>query len=315
MKHGLGLRYFGGGKRRQSVVPPLFYKLFLRAFALLGVVSVGIAATPAQAAPVVGIDGATCVPGTYSGFNINCTNLTYYNYGAYYGGLAILPQISNNGTRVDGVVDDSRYAFTTGTSGYGKASADLATGQLKVTANSIEGTSNMVTAVRTWFGDGIHLTGPTDADGTADGFYTIDMSLSVHGNRATDFTNAQSFVLSSYADLSVGYAGMLTACENGPLFPNLSAGNADAIDTVLHVSCTVPADFNFSATLASGHINDGFFDFGSTANLSLQLPTGVSYASDSGVLLTQPVPLPAAGCLFGSGLMGLVGVARRKKTA
>jgi hypothetical protein len=229
--------------------------------------------------------------------------------------LAIIPQTSNNGTRIDGEVDDGRYVFTTGTSGYGKASADLATGQLKVLANSIEGTSRMVTAVRTAFGDGIHLSGSTDADGIADGLYTIGMDLSVHGNRATDFTNLGSFILFGGTSLDMQYNS--TSCADDRAFPNLSGGNGDIIDTVLHVSCTVPADFSFRAVLTSGYISDGFFVFGSTANLSLELPAGVSYTSDSGVLLTQsvtqPVPLPATAWLMGLGLPWLIGVARRRR--
>jgi len=82
---------------------------------------------------------------------------------------------------------------------------------------------------------------------------------------------------------------------------------------------------SFSASLAAyvlatssggmGLINglySGQFDASNTAVLSIDLPEGFTYTSGSGVLLTSPVPVPAAVWLFGSSLLGLLGVARRK---
>jgi hypothetical protein len=48
--------------------------------------------------------------------------------------------------------------------------------------------------------------------------------------------------------------------------------------------------------------------------LTFQLPSGVTFTSASGSTYVSAVPLPAAGWLFGSGLVGLIGVAWRKKT-
>ncbi len=52
-----------------------------------------------------------------------------------------------------------------------------------------------------------------------------------------------------------------------------------------------------------------------TDPITITLPSGVTFTSASGQFLTAPaaVPIPAAGWLFGSGLLGLIGVARRKK--
>ena len=62
-------------------------------------------------------------------------------------------------------------------------------------------------------------------------------------------------------------------------------------------------------------LNCGFnvaCDFGNTAKLNFLLPEGVSFESQSQQLLTS-VPVPAAVWLFGSGLLGLVGLGRQRK--
>lgn len=56
---------------------------------------------------------------------------------------------------------------------------------------------------------------------------------------------------------------------------------------------------------------------GATCNyqdpFTITLPAGVTFTSAANQL--TPAPVPAAGWLFGSGLLGLIRVARRKKTA
>lgn len=60
-------------------------------------------------------------------------------------------------------------------------------------------------------------------------------------------------------------------------------------------------------------VKQAWTDFGNTAQLSLIVPEGVTWQSASGAFLVPaPVPVPAAAWLFGSGLLGLIGVARRK---
>lgn len=55
----------------------------------------------------------------------------------------------------------------------------------------------------------------------------------------------------------------------------------------------------------------GTSDFGATAAISFDLPAGTSITSDGGYTQTA-VPVPPAVWLFGSGLLGLIGVARRR---
>ncbi len=73
------------------------------------------------------------------------------------------------------------------------------------------------------------------------------------------------------------------------------------------VTATVDGSGNFSASWDADVIG-GPFD-GQTGHWNI---TGVAAAA---VGTTNPVPVPAAVWLFGSGLVGLVGVARRRKAA
>jgi len=97
---------------------------------------------------------------------------------------------------------------------------------------------------------------------------------------------------------------------------------ASAVDITLVATTTVSAidpTFFLSAdisTIAEAENSTTVVaaDFGNTATLSLDLPPGLSFTSASGVLLTAPIPVPPAIWLFGSGLIGLIGIARRKKS-
>ena len=56
-------------------------------------------------------------------------------------------------------------------------------------------------------------------------------------------------------------------------------------------------------------------DFSHSARfLSLETPEGVTWHSESGVFLSQPIPLPSTMLLLGSGLLGLVGLRRFRKS-
>ncbi|MDH3948640.1 MAG: VPLPA-CTERM sorting domain-containing protein [Gammaproteobacteria bacterium] len=75
----------------------------------------------------------------------------------------------------------------------------------------------------------------------------------------------------------------------------------------------VPTGFTSGGTLgaASGTwLNQSFATLGMTPGTYVW-----SWASDSITLQVSAVPVPAAVWLFGSGLLGLIGIARRKKAA
>ena len=63
---------------------------------------------------------------------------------------------------------------------------------------------------------------------------------------------------------------------------------------------------------ANGSFNIATADLYDPPTVSLiDLPSRVTYTSASGVFLTSPVPLPPALWLFGSGMIGLLAIARR----
>jgi len=66
----------------------------------------------------------------------------------------------------------------------------------------------------------------------------------------------------------------------------------------------------------TGDIETSFVaDFYNTGGFtSIATPDGVTWTSESGVFLSTVVPVPAAVWLFGSGFIGLIGIARRKKS-
>jgi hypothetical protein len=64
--------------------------------------------------------------------------------------------------------------------------------------------------------------------------------------------------------------------------------------------------------LVAASASADFYNTSAVRFLSLDVPEGVTWTSESGQFL---VPLPPALWLFGSGLLGLIGMARRKKAA
>jgi hypothetical protein len=94
--------------------------------------------------------------------------------------------------------------------------------------------------------------------------------------------------------------------------PGAEVFNHDfAVTTVVEqgVGYQAHAWINFQAL----YDGSGFSEWNvlSTATASLILPEGVTFSSQSGVFLTQPVPLPAALWLLGSAI-GFLGWVRRK---
>lgn len=66
-------------------------------------------------------------------------------------------------------------------------------------------------------------------------------------------------------------------------------------------------------TILPNTIDAGPGDLQMAAQWNRILAPGESFSYTQSMYLNQPVPVPAAVWLFGSGLIGLIGVARRKQ--
>lgn len=133
--------------------------------------------------------------------------------------------------------------------------------------------------------DTITATGTFDDSVLTSGSGTIDFS-SGSGNTMTINVGTETFTASN--DIGYGTSGG----------PTITLGSFSL------------SDFNFLASLgtngAVADFSSSFTSFDDFANLFGDWQTSVSIT---------PVPVPAAVWLFGSGLLGLVGVARRKRAS
>jgi len=210
------------------------------------------------------------------------------------------------------------------------ASAQLATGELKASTYvygtskissdaSIEDVINIVGLVApTWIEFSMSLTGSVSGD-------IRDDSPFAHAYLWTHTTYPPLHSSGGSADIDFSYNGTSvtgdTIGSSGNYDVVINSLTKNNIDITLSTSVLVTAaDSNiyFNALLLTWAWPDSSTssmtsDFGTTAKVSMVIPDGLSYTSESGVFLTQVVPVPPAAWLFGSGLIGLVGVARKKK--
>lgn len=174
-----------------------------------------------------------------------------------------------------------------------------------------------------------------------------------HANAATVYNEAISGdltdFLSSISSTDIGLLGtgpntILGSLDGGPAIPDdppgaIAENGPDEFDVFLF-STTGPwtVDFVSTSGLTSAGIiyyeNDGGITFGSfvsASSVALDVFGGPLAAGSYALALLPPgntgalgyditinvseIPIPAAVWLFGSGLLGLIGMARRKKTA
>lgn len=149
---------------------------------------------------------------------------------------------------------------------------------------------------------------------------TVNYSLT-----ASDFTLGAGGLTLSYDSAVLTFDGFTFAASAGggdnefaslsaPGSLNITFGNFSPIAPAIvyplapptligTFSFTMDGDIGASSALTMTDYLGGFFDF-------VNAPITMTY--ENGVA-TNPVPVPAAIWLFGSGLLGLVGIARRKK--
>jgi PEP-CTERM motif-containing protein len=249
----------------------------------------------------------------------------------------------NNGTSLSGsaagesmasgfVTNCAGYTDTSGWSSSASSSANLLLGQLKVFAQasgplpdgfitpltSFPNYTTVATSQAQLF-DTLHIFGPSDP-----GTSTIDAIITMMVDGFLDNTGAFA---KSEAVLS-GFLGPVRGCvaDGVSSLPIIGCASAFAVDFpaalftwVAEVDLSDPFLF-VRAGLTAFAGNDAIVDFSATGTLSVELPAGFTFESDSGMFLTGdpvPVPVPEPGSLaiFAIGLAGLgfMGWRRRKR--
>lgn len=128
-----------------------------------------------------------------------------------------------------------------------------------------------------------------------------DMSATVGTNNGANGTLTGSTLAIS----SLDFGGRFGGTAGSPVF--YLSPDAGTLQVLTANEGTGEVKFNWSHTITASE--DPSFQFvGFTASWQLE---GIATLSGG----PAPIPVPAAAWLFGSGLMGLVGVARRRKVA
>lgn len=174
--------------------------------------------------------------------------------------------------------------------------ADIATGTLKAFATAT-GTSSATAYIR--FGDIIFLHWP---EGLTESF-PVTISYDVKGT----FTGYSTGLISRVQAKKGGIYGSWDYIDS------LTDGESHWTET-LSINPQNPLE-GILAVCASMELNSvsyGTADFSDSGIFSLTLPEDVTFTSQSGVFLT--VPIPGAFWLLGSGLLGLAGLRKLKKS-
>ena len=160
-----------------------------------------------------------------------------------------------------------------------------------------------------------HTPGTITFTATVGGSYTENVG-SVQFGMGGDVTCISD---SCWGNLSGNWGGNLWGIDNGGgRTTTYYTRWIDVADNALPITF----DFLFGASLSGSaepfvgvfgypDVASGSIDYLHTAGLGVTLPEGASFTSASGQFMS-PVPIPAAVWLFGSGLLGLIGVARHR---
>lgn len=182
------------------------------------------------------------------------------------------------------------------------AAADLRTGEISVSGEANGGgdpfSYNPTTVTILASGSGIgHLVDVVTVVGGSGSFsFNAQVVLHVEGTLTGYSMSASSLVVGGN-QVSQCVGTYLTSCHP------VSAEGPFSYDLVLNVPVSNGNPiFDFTAALTASGVNDGVADASSTASLSIILPAGFSFTSESGVLL---VPEPAQVSLLATVGLGL----------
>ena len=205
------------------------------------------------------------------------------------------------------------------------SSADMTTGQLKINVGAV---GNTAASARAGFGDVITVI-PTS--GFSDAFFSFTAKLEIAGNVSGNADAGGTLQLIPFGNATGGQlvTGEVICTADPTVCSPLSQTPGGSVDQILLATVDVPTNNlqvfiqeTFFAAVNCINSNclssqSGGSDFSHTAQLSLILPAGFTFTSDSGVLLsnapTPSVPEPSTLPLLVTGLLGLAGMARRSR--
>ena len=216
--------------------------------------------------------------------------------------------------------------FDLGRDGTGtiKASADASTGELKAYTSADnrlppEDTSPDLANVSrqnvsATIGDRIWINEPIPVAGIP-----VALTLNISGST---LNIAGSGSLAPITDIYQDIFGSITLLPNGDsaqlVYAAKTTQNGDSMDaTTVSLFFDLTPDISFIDVgytlnvIQTNYNYQGEIDYFNTTFAGITLPEGFTFSSESGQFLSE-VPLPATVWLFGSGLLGLIGVARRK---
>lgn len=188
------------------------------------------------------------------------------------------------------------------------SSVNLATGALKIYA---EVNGDSVAQARARFVDTVFFDlpeGVTESSVT----FTLDVEGILAGNFSRGALGANSLRISPINTTQAGGLDQFNLSDLYVSGETLPQHLEVTLPVFAGIAYQVDAGLSASTNLTLSSDDFGLVDMANTAFLSIDMDEGVSFSSESGVLLTSPVPLPAAAWLFGSALLGLGAIRRRR---
>jgi hypothetical protein len=194
------------------------------------------------------------------------------------------------------------YAFTGSFTGYDSTDALMGTGPLTGSLDLTAGTGSI---------GGVYSAVISGINATFNATATATVVFNTPGTYSWDFTSVSGAGAGSYSNFTLG-AGQVAVGMVATTVVTVT-GTSSVLATYTNVPILVGWNLAFPDAT---HTTLTAFDIDKDGHPGTTVPVG-SLANNRAVYsgtLAGHVPIPAAAWLFGSGLLGLVGVARRRRT-